>query len=120
VAQISTWQACDVGAATGAGYDARSISARPLLMPGRTDLSFPPEDSEAELALLRHARPPTLVTTPAAGTTAHLLIAVADDQCVEPALSVAAGDSQPPSCVTLVVRRLRTHAGHPKSCDHIS
>ncbi|MCW2661114.1 MAG: hypothetical protein JWP83_2266 [Mycobacterium sp.] len=38
------------------------------------------------LALLRDARPPTGVTTPAAGTTAHLLIAVADDQCVEPAL----------------------------------
>ena len=53
----------------------------------------PPEDSEAELALLRDARHPTLVTTPAAGATAHLVIAVADDQCVEPALSVAAGDS---------------------------
>jgi hypothetical protein len=57
----------------------------------------PPEDSEAELALLRDARlaaiPPTGVTTPGAGATAHLLIAVADDQCVEPALSVAAGDS---------------------------
>lgn len=37
--------------------------------------------------------PPTGVTTPGAGATAHLLIAVADDQCVEPALSVAAGDS---------------------------
>ena len=24
------------------------------------------------------------------------------------------------TAVTLVVRRLRTHAGHPKSCDHIS
>ena len=37
VAQIRTWQACDVGAATGAGYDGamRSISARALLMPGR-------------------------------------------------------------------------------------
>ena len=38
-------------------------------------------------------RAPTGVTTPGAGATAHLLIAVADDQCVEPALSVAAGDS---------------------------
>jgi hypothetical protein len=39
VAQIRTWQACDVGAATGAGYGAtmRSISARALPMPGRTD-----------------------------------------------------------------------------------
>ena len=84
----------------------------------------PPEDSEAELALLRDARlaviPSDWGATPARGTTAHLLIAVADDQCVQPALSVAAGDSPLPSCVTLVVRRLRTHAGHPKSCDHIS
>lgn len=40
------------------GYEAamRSISARALLMPGRTDLYFPPEDSEAEAALLRDAR----------------------------------------------------------------
>jgi hypothetical protein len=64
--------------------------------------------------------PPTGGATPAAGTTAHLLIAVADDQCVEPALSVAAGDSPLPNCVTLVVRGLRTRAGRPKSCDHIS
>jgi hypothetical protein len=84
----------------------------------------PPEDSEAELALLREARlaviPSDWGATPAAGTTAHLLIAVADDQCVEPALSVAAGDSPLPNCVTLVVRGLRTRAGRPKSCDHIS
>jgi hypothetical protein len=40
VAQIRTWQACDVGAATGAGDEGamQSISARALLMPGRTDL----------------------------------------------------------------------------------
>ena len=58
VAQIRTWQACDIGAATGQGYDdaMRSIGARVLLMPGRTDLYFPPEDSEAEAALLRDAR----------------------------------------------------------------
>jgi hypothetical protein len=100
----------------------RSISARALLMPAAPTCNFPPEDSEAELALLRDARlaviPSDWGTTPAAGMTA--LIAVADDQCAEPALSVAAGDSPLPSCVTLVVRRLRTHAGHPKSCDHIS
>jgi hypothetical protein len=84
----------------------------------------PPEDSEAELALFREARLAVILSdwgaTPAAGTTAHLLIAVADDQCVEPALSVAAGDSPLLSCVTLVVRGLRTRAGCPKSCDHIS
>lgn len=58
VAMLRTWQACDVGEATGAGYEAtmRSISARAVLMPGRTDLYFPPEDSEAEAALLRDAR----------------------------------------------------------------
>ena len=57
-AQIRTWQACDVGAAAGAGYEEtmRSIAARAVLMPGRTDLYFPPEDSEAEAALLRDAR----------------------------------------------------------------
>jgi homoserine O-acetyltransferase len=58
IAQIRTWQACDVGQATGTGYDAamRSIAARVLLMPGRTDLYFPPEDAEAEAALLRDVR----------------------------------------------------------------
>ena len=55
----------------------------------------PPEDSEAEPALLREARlaviPSDWGATPAAGTTAHLLIAVADDQCVEPALFGGSG-----------------------------
>jgi hypothetical protein len=61
----------------------------------------------------RRVRGPTLVSSCATGrrctcapirrrtrrpssrcsATAHLLIAVTDDQCVEPALSVAAGDS---------------------------
>jgi hypothetical protein len=46
----------------------------------------------------RRVRGPPLVSSCATGrrctcATAHLLIAVADDQCVEPALSVAAGDS---------------------------
>lgn len=58
VAMLRTWQACDVGAATGAGYEdtLRSIAARTLVMPCRTDLYFPPEDSEAEAALLPNAR----------------------------------------------------------------
>lgn len=58
VAMLRTWQACNVGEATGAGYEAamRSIPARALLMPGHTDLYFPPEDGEAEAALLRDAR----------------------------------------------------------------
>ena len=66
----------------------------------------PPEDSEAEPALLREARLAVIASdwgaTPAAGTTAHLLSAVADDQVVESACSVAAADSPLPSCVTLV------------------
>lgn len=58
VAMLRTWQACDVGAATGAGHEEtlRSIEARTLVMPCRTDLYFPPEDSEAEAALLPAAR----------------------------------------------------------------
>ena len=58
VAQLRTWQACDIGEATGAGYEAAmlSITARAVLMPSRTDLYFPPEDSEAEAALLHDAR----------------------------------------------------------------
>jgi homoserine O-acetyltransferase len=58
VAMLRTWQACDVGEATGAGYERamRAIAARAVLMPGLTDLYFPPEDAEAEAALLRDAR----------------------------------------------------------------
>jgi homoserine O-acetyltransferase len=58
VAMIRSWQACDVGDANGGDYAAamRSITARTVLMPGRTDLYFPPEDSEAEAELLRDAR----------------------------------------------------------------
>ncbi len=58
VAQIRTWQSCDIGVATGLGYEEalRAIRARAVVMPGRTDLYFPPEDSEAEVALLGDAR----------------------------------------------------------------
>jgi homoserine O-acetyltransferase len=58
VAMIRSWQACDVGDAAGGDYAAamRSITARTVLMPGRTDLYFPPEDSEAEAELLADAR----------------------------------------------------------------
>ena len=54
VAMIRTWQACDVGDAHGGDYVAamRAIRARAVVMPGRTDLYFPPEDSEAEVSLL--------------------------------------------------------------------
>jgi homoserine O-acetyltransferase len=58
VAMMRTWQACDVGAAHDGDYDAamRAIRARAVVMPGRTDLYFPPEDAEAEVALLSDAR----------------------------------------------------------------
>lgn len=56
VAMIRTWQACDVSANEryGGDYEAamRGIAARTLVMPGRTDLYFPPEDAEAEVGLL--------------------------------------------------------------------
>jgi hypothetical protein len=65
----------------------------------------PPEDSEAELALLRDR------------SSAHC--SDRRSMCGTGAVS-GSGRLPLPSCVTLVVRRLRTHAGHPKSCDHIS
>ena len=56
IAMIRTWQACDVGAnAVHRGdFEAAmsAITANTVLMPGRTDLYFPPEDSETEVALL--------------------------------------------------------------------
>jgi homoserine O-acetyltransferase len=57
VAMIRTWQACDLADNELYGGDfpaaMQSIRARAVVMPGRTDLYFPPEDSEAEVALLR-------------------------------------------------------------------
>jgi homoserine O-acetyltransferase len=60
LSMIATWQHADVSAnARHRGDFAAamgSIEARTLVMPGRTDLYFPPEDSEAEVALLRDGR----------------------------------------------------------------
>jgi len=60
VAMIRTWQACDVADNDihAGDYEAalRSITARAVIMPGRTDLYFPPEDAEAEVALLGEGR----------------------------------------------------------------
>jgi homoserine O-acetyltransferase len=58
VAMIRTWQSCDVGVVCDGDYEAamRAIEARTVVIPGRTDLYFPPEDSEAEVALLADAR----------------------------------------------------------------
>ncbi len=59
VAMIRTWQSCDVAANKLFSGDLdgamASISARALIMPGRTDLYFPPEDSEIEVAQLSNA-----------------------------------------------------------------
>jgi homoserine O-acetyltransferase len=60
IAMIRTWQACDLGAndVYGGDYEAamRAITADAVVLPGRTDLYFPPEDSEAEVALLERGR----------------------------------------------------------------
>ncbi len=60
VAMIRTWQACDVADSDAHRGDLAAalgaVTARTLVMPGRTDLYFPPEDSENEVALLRDAR----------------------------------------------------------------
>jgi homoserine O-acetyltransferase len=56
LSMIDTWQAADVSANDRYAGDFRSamaaISAEVLVMPGRTDLYFPPEDSELEVELL--------------------------------------------------------------------
>jgi homoserine O-acetyltransferase len=60
VAMMRTWQAFDVSANQEWGGDyeraMRSISARAVIMPGETDLYFPPEDSQLEVGLLASAR----------------------------------------------------------------
>jgi homoserine O-acetyltransferase len=60
VSMIRTWQRADVSANDRHGGDLaaamRAIEAEVLVMPGRTDLYFPPEDSEAEVSLLRNGR----------------------------------------------------------------
>jgi homoserine O-acetyltransferase len=57
---IETWQAHDVGGPLGSDDDyaaaMAAITAACLIMPGSTDLYFPPEDSEAEVALLAQGR----------------------------------------------------------------
>lgn len=56
VSMIETWQACDLSdnPVFGGDYEAamRAIQANVLVMPGQTDLYFPPEDSAGEVALL--------------------------------------------------------------------
>jgi homoserine O-acetyltransferase len=60
LAMIATWQAADIG--RNATYDGdfaaalRGITAKCLIMPCKTDLYFPPEDSEIEVSFLSDAR----------------------------------------------------------------
>ena len=60
VAMMHTWQAHDISASErfGGDYEAamRAISADAVIMPGRTDLYFPPEDSAAEVDMLARGR----------------------------------------------------------------
>lgn len=56
-AQARTWYHADISADPRYGGDLpaalRAITARTLLMPGETDLYFPPEDNDVELGWLR-------------------------------------------------------------------
>jgi homoserine O-acetyltransferase len=60
LSMLGTWQLNDVGAAPEFGGSLEralgSIRARALVMAGQTDLYFPPEDIEAEAALIPGAR----------------------------------------------------------------
>lgn len=60
LSQVRTWQAHNVGDSPGFGGDLdaalRSVRAKALVMPCRTDLYFPPEDSELEAACIPNAR----------------------------------------------------------------
>ncbi len=59
LAMLSTWQAANIGNNNKYGGDhieaLGSITAQALVMPCRTDLYFPPEDSEIEVASMRTA-----------------------------------------------------------------
>ena len=56
---LATWQAADVGGHPRFGGDVSAalaaIRPRALVMPSRTDLYFPPEDNELEVAQMPNA-----------------------------------------------------------------
>ena len=60
ISMIETWQNADISANETFAGDLeaalRAIQAQVLLLPGATDLYFPPEDSELECALLSRGR----------------------------------------------------------------
>jgi homoserine O-acetyltransferase len=59
LAQIATWEVADISDNDRFKKDfpaaLRAIKARAIVMPSRTDLYFPPEDSEIEVASMPHA-----------------------------------------------------------------
>ena len=59
LSQVHTWQTHNVGNTPGFDGDHEkalaSIKANAVVMPCQTDLYFPPEDSEAEVACMPHA-----------------------------------------------------------------
>ena len=59
LSQAKTWQTHNVGETPGFGGDHKralaSITARAVVMPGQTDLYFPPEDSAAEVECMPNA-----------------------------------------------------------------
>ena len=59
LAMLATWQAADIGAHPRFGGDLAAalgaIRARAVVMPSRTDLYFPPEDNEIEVAQMPNA-----------------------------------------------------------------
>ncbi len=59
LAQTATWQAADLSANSRFGGDYAAalgaITARTIVMPSRTDLYFPPEDSEIEVSHMPNA-----------------------------------------------------------------
>ena len=59
LAMLWTWQHGDVGMTPGFDGDLEaalgSIQARAIVMPGRTDLYFPPEDNEYEVSHMKNA-----------------------------------------------------------------
>ncbi len=72
-----TWQHADIGATPGFNGDFETalgaMEAKAIVMPSRTDLYFPPEDSEYEVSRMPNAEPRLIpsvwATSPAAAGT---------------------------------------------------
>jgi hypothetical protein len=109
------WQVCDVGAPTGAvTMRGRSTRVR-CRCPAAPICSSPRRTRRPRCSATRGLRP---------GSLRRRRHDPASDQCSGRrsmcGTGTVGGSGRLPTtnCVTLVVRRLRTHAGHPKSCDH--